>query len=93
MPLAAAGAQAGLVELANQVFGMDVRYEVISDEENITELMKDPKIAARGEKVAKMLTGCFQAVRTGAGRMAGSGSLGAGCRTATSGANGVRWTS
>lgn len=58
--------QAGLVELANQIFGMDVRYEVISDEENITELMKDPKIAARGEKVAKMLTGCFQAVRTGA---------------------------
>ncbi|HJP38337.1 MAG: NAD(P)H-binding protein [Gammaproteobacteria bacterium] len=58
--------QARLVELANQVFAMDVRYEVISDEENIAELMKDPKIAARGEKVARMLTGCFQAVRIGA---------------------------
>jgi NAD(P)H dehydrogenase (quinone) len=58
--------QARLVELANQIFGMDVRYEVISDEENIAELMKDPKIAMRGEKVAKMLTGCFQAVRVGA---------------------------
>lgn len=58
--------QAGLVDLANQVFEMNVRYEVISDEENIAELMKDPKIAARGEKVAKMLTGCFQAVRVGA---------------------------
>jgi NAD(P)H dehydrogenase (quinone) len=58
--------QAQLVELANQVFDMDVRYEVITDEENIVELMKDPKIAVRGEKVAKMLTGCFQAVRIGA---------------------------
>lgn len=58
--------QAELVDLANQVFEINVRYETISDEENIAELMKDPKIAKRGEKVAKMLTGCFQAVRTGA---------------------------
>ncbi|MBT8442006.1 MAG: SDR family NAD(P)-dependent oxidoreductase, partial [Gammaproteobacteria bacterium] len=58
--------QARLVELANQVYGMNVRYQMISDEENIAELMKDPKIAARGEHVAKMLTGCFQAVRVGA---------------------------
>ena len=58
--------QARLVELANQVFGMDVQYETITDEQNIAELMKDPKIAVRGEKVAKMLTGCFQAVRVGA---------------------------
>lgn len=58
--------QARLVELANQVYGMNVRYQTISDEENIAELMKDPKIAARGEHVAKMLTGCFQAVRVGA---------------------------
>jgi NAD(P)H dehydrogenase (quinone) len=58
--------QPGLVELANQVFDMDVSYETITDEQNIAELMKDPKIAARGEKVAQMLTGCFQAVRVGA---------------------------
>ena len=58
--------QAGLVELANEVFDMDVRYETITDEENIAELMKDPKIAVRGEHVAKMLTGCFQALRVGA---------------------------
>jgi len=58
--------QARLVDLANQVFGMNVRYETISDEENIAELMKDPKIAIRGKQVAKMLTGCFQAVRAGA---------------------------
>ncbi len=58
--------QPGLVDLVNQVFDMDVQYQKISDEENIAELMKDPKIAARGEKVAQMLTGCFQAVRVGA---------------------------
>lgn len=58
--------QARLVDLANQVFDMEVRYETISDDENIAELMKDPKIAARGEQIAKMLTGCFQAVRAGA---------------------------
>jgi len=58
--------QARLVDLANQVFDMDVRYETISDEGNIVELMNDPKIAERGEKVAKMLAGCFQAVRAGA---------------------------
>jgi NAD(P)H dehydrogenase (quinone) len=58
--------QARLVELANQVFDMEVRYETISDKENVAELMKHPNIAARGEAVAKMLTGCFQAVRAGA---------------------------
>jgi len=58
--------QPGLVELANQIFDMDVQYQTITDEQNIAELMKDPKIAARGEKVAQMLTGCFQAVRVGA---------------------------
>jgi NAD(P)H dehydrogenase (quinone) len=58
--------QAGLVDLANRIYGMNVRYETISDEDNIAVLMKDPKIAVRGEKVAKMLTGCFQAVRVGA---------------------------
>ena len=58
--------QAQLVHLVNQVFDMDVRYETITDEENIAELMKDPKISDRGEQVAKMLTGVFQAVRAGA---------------------------
>lgn len=58
--------QARLVDIANQVFDMKVRYETISDEENIAELMRHPRIAARGEQIAKMLTGCFQAVRAGA---------------------------
>ena len=58
--------QAQLVGLANQIFDMKIRYETISDEENIAELMRHPGIAARGEQVAKMLTGCFQAVRAGA---------------------------
>jgi NAD(P)H dehydrogenase (quinone) len=58
--------QARLVNLINEVFGTTIRYQTISDEENIAELMQDPKIAARGEKVAKMLAGCFQAIRAGA---------------------------
>jgi NAD(P)H dehydrogenase (quinone) len=58
--------QAKLVDLVNQVFGLKVQYETISDEENIAVLMQDPKIAKRGKNVAKMLTGCFQAVREGA---------------------------
>jgi len=58
--------QAGLVKLANEVFGINVRYETISDEANIEQLMQDPKIAARGRHVAQMLAGCFQCVRVGA---------------------------
>lgn len=58
--------QSGLVELANEVFGIKVRYETISDEENIAILMKDGKIASRGIDVARMLTGCFQCIRVGA---------------------------
>jgi NAD(P)H dehydrogenase (quinone) len=58
--------QAALVQLANEVFGMQVRYETLSDEENIALLMQDEKIAVRGRDVAQMLTGCFQCVRNGA---------------------------
>lgn len=57
--------QADLVKLANEVFDIKVRYETLSDEENIANLMKDEKIAVRGVKVARMLTGCFQSVRLG----------------------------
>jgi NAD(P)H dehydrogenase (quinone) len=58
--------QAQLVEMANEVFGLQLRYETIGDEENIALLMQHPGIAARGEGVARMLTGCFQALRAGA---------------------------
>ncbi len=58
--------QARLVALANEVYGLNVCYETITDEENIAALMKDEKIAKRGVEVAKMLTGCFQCVRIGA---------------------------
>ena len=58
--------QAALVQLANEVFGLKVRYETLSDEENIELLMQDEKIAVRGKDVARMLTGCFQCVRNGA---------------------------
>lgn len=58
--------QAALVRLANEVLGLNVRYETLSDEENIALLMQDEKIAVRGKDVARMLTGCFQCVRNGA---------------------------
>lgn len=57
--------QARLVDLANEVFGTTVRYQVITDEENVEQLMRDEKIATRGRDVARMLTGCFQCVRNG----------------------------
>lgn len=55
-----------LVALASDVFGLNVKYEAMSDEENVARFMKDPRISARGEDVARMLTGCFQAMRVGA---------------------------
>ncbi len=58
--------QADLVELANEVFGLNVSYESISAEENIARFMADPGVAARGEEVARMLTGCFECIARGA---------------------------
>jgi len=58
--------QAELVALACEVFGLDVRYEAWTAAENIARFMQDPRIAARGEEVAKMLTGCFQCIARGA---------------------------
>lgn len=58
--------QAELIGLANQVFGLNVVYQESSDQDNVRRLMRDPQIAARGEEVARMLTGCFQCMRTGA---------------------------
>jgi len=53
--------QGELVALVNDVFGTDVRYEAISDEECYAKL--EP---VRGPIVADMLTGCYQCIRTGA---------------------------
>ncbi len=58
--------QEELVALASDVFGLNVKYSAMSDEENVARFMKDPRISARGEDVARMLTGCFQAMRVGA---------------------------
>ncbi|MGI9331045.1 MAG: NAD(P)H-binding protein [Gammaproteobacteria bacterium] len=58
--------QAELVGLACEVFGLDVRYQSWSATENIARFMQDPRIAARGEEVAKMLTGCFECIARGA---------------------------
>lgn len=56
--------QAELISLANQVFGLDVRYETISDEACIEKFRK--LMPERGDAVAQMLTGCFQCIRIGA---------------------------
>ncbi len=58
--------QEELVALANDVFDLNVTYQIMSDEDNVARFMEDPRISARGEDVARMLTGCFQAMRAGA---------------------------
>ncbi|MEC9374770.1 MAG: NAD(P)H-binding protein [Pseudomonadota bacterium] len=58
--------QTELVNMANKVFGLNVRYQPITTQENIARFMKDEKISARGEKVARMLSGCFECINIGA---------------------------
>jgi len=58
--------QAELVALANDVFDLDVRFESMTAEENVARFMADPRVAARGEEVAQMLTGCFESIERGA---------------------------
>lgn len=56
--------QGELVAMANDVFGLDVRYQTMSDDDctgRFRRLMPE-----RGEAVARMLTGCFQCIRIGA---------------------------
>lgn len=57
--------QAELVAMACEAFGLNVRYEAISLEENVARFMQDERIAARGEDVAKMLSGCFECMEKG----------------------------
>jgi len=57
--------QAELVEFANAAFGLNVRYEPISLEQNVARFMADERIAARGEAVARMLSGCFECIDRG----------------------------
>jgi len=53
--------QAELVATVNEVYGTNVSYESISDEECYAKLAP-----VRGELVANMLTGCYQCIRNGA---------------------------
>ena len=53
--------QGDLVAMANQVIGLHVRYQPISDEAYLAK-----RTPERGEAVARMLTGCFQCIRAGA---------------------------
>jgi len=56
--------QAELLQLCCEIFGLEVRYEVMGDEECIGKFRK--LMPERGEAVAHMLTGCFQSIRSGA---------------------------
>jgi NAD(P)H dehydrogenase (quinone) len=56
--------QAELLQEACGVFGLDVRYETLSDEACIAKFRT--LMPERGEAVAHMLTGCFQSIRAGA---------------------------
>ncbi len=58
--------QAELVAFANQAYELDVRYQPITLQQNIERFMQDERIAARGEDVARMLSGCFQCMEKGA---------------------------
>lgn len=56
--------QAELLDEACSIFGLDVRYEPMSDEACIDKFRR--LMPERGEAVARMLTGCFQSIRAGA---------------------------
>ena len=56
--------QAELLQKVCEVFGLDVRYETLSDDACIARFRK--LMPERGEAVAHMLTGCFQSIRAGA---------------------------
>lgn len=59
-----AQSQAEIVRQACEVFDLHIRYEAISDEACIAKFRA--LMPERGEAVARMLTGCFQAIRAGA---------------------------
>jgi NAD(P)H dehydrogenase (quinone) len=56
--------QAEIVRLACELFGLNVRYEAITDEACIEKFRR--LMPERGDAVAHMLTGCFQSIRAGA---------------------------
>lgn len=56
-----------LTRLANQVFGLNVEYRLISDEEKLASARHDLRVLARGgEEIAQMFTGLMQGQRLGA---------------------------
>jgi NAD(P)H dehydrogenase (quinone) len=52
--------QAELVDLVNRHYGLNVAYEAISDQSYFDKVQ-----SARGEIVARMITGCYQSIRVG----------------------------
>lgn len=56
-----------LTRLANRVFGLNVEYRLISDEEKLASARHDLRVLARGgEEIAQMFTGLMQGQRLGA---------------------------
>jgi len=58
--------QAELVAFANEAYGLHVRYEPITLQQNVERFLQDERIAARGAAVARMLSGCFECMSRGA---------------------------
>lgn len=56
-----------LTRLTNEVFGLNVEYRLISDEEKLASARHDLRVLARGgEEIAQMFTGLMQGQRLGA---------------------------
>jgi NAD(P)H dehydrogenase (quinone) len=73
-----------LTKLTNEVFGLNVEYRLISDEEKLATARHDLRVLARGgEEIAQMFTGLMQGQRLGAFDVASDFVAAAGrpCRT------------
>jgi len=57
--------QQQLVDVTNDVFDLNVRYESCSAVECMANFMRLPSYAARGEDVVRMLAGCFECIAAG----------------------------
>ena len=57
--------QSEIVALANEIFGLNVRYEAITAQQCVDKFMAIPEYADRGIDVANMLAGCFECMIEG----------------------------
>jgi NAD(P)H dehydrogenase (quinone) len=57
--------QTELVSMANEVFGINVTYEVVTARQTMDKFAAKPAFVARGEDVIRMLAGCFECMESG----------------------------